>query len=278
MDQCQFTQSHNGIAGYDGLQQFLRHMGTLTQLLDEGVLILDLKDTVHFVNTAWARMHGYNTGKELLGSQLRSFHSPDQMKGQVSAVMAQARRTGTAEAELARTRRDGTVFVTRTRVKLLLDKHNKPVGYLLIAAPTPQPAADAQQTLDSQNASAGTAPSSSSPATAVDDTDIATQLREQLAALLASNQQQQKEIIELRRTEQELHRHIDRLVAKMTQFTQPPAEPPDAPQQPADQSLQAEGPKQPPQTQHSDDEETDTAVVLDAEKLGSVAELAKRLR
>ena len=81
-----------------GLQdvQLLRHLGMFVQLAEEGIAALDMKGVLHFVNRAWASMHGYETSNELLGKNINLFYTKERMKSEIAPFMEQTRRDGSA--------------------------------------------------------------------------------------------------------------------------------------------------------------------------------------
>jgi len=111
--------------------QLLRHLGTITEQACEGIIVVDLKGVLHFVNTAWAKMHGYETGNELLGKQIGTFHTPEQMKNKVIPLSEQAKRDGSSTGTVIHLRKDGTKFTTRVKMGLLADEQGDTNGLII---------------------------------------------------------------------------------------------------------------------------------------------------
>ena len=69
-------------ADHKQLTQLLSHLGMIAEQADNGIVLVGLEGIIHFVNSAWARMHGYQNCTELLGKSIGQFHTPVQMKKQ----------------------------------------------------------------------------------------------------------------------------------------------------------------------------------------------------
>jgi PAS domain S-box-containing protein len=112
------------------IEQMLRHLGMVTEKTDVGIVVIDLKGIVHFVNTAWAKMHGYGTSSELLGEPMDAFHTKEQMKNTIIPSIEKTKRKGEFVGMVEHFRRDGTTFPTRTRMAVLKDHRNKASGVM----------------------------------------------------------------------------------------------------------------------------------------------------
>jgi PAS domain S-box-containing protein len=112
------------------IEQTLRHLGMVTEKTDVGIVVVDLKGIVHFVNTAWAKMHGYRTSCELLGKSMDAFHTKEQMENTVIPSVEEAKRKGEFIGTVEHSRQDGTAFPTRTKMVLLKDQRNRASGVM----------------------------------------------------------------------------------------------------------------------------------------------------
>jgi PAS domain S-box-containing protein len=110
----------------------LRHLGMISEQLDQGVVIIDKSGIIHFANTEWARMHGYKNSDELLGKSLSLFHTKEQMQ-QVKVFANQTKRRGRYRDELPCVRGDGTEFVAQTKMVVLKDRRGRFSGFLVYA-------------------------------------------------------------------------------------------------------------------------------------------------
>jgi len=109
----------------------LLHLGVVTEQTCEGIVVVDLKGILHFVNTTWARMHGYETGNELLGKQISMFYNADQMKNKVIPLSEQAKRGDLSKGTVKHARKDGTTFHTKAKMIPLADKQGNTNGLMV---------------------------------------------------------------------------------------------------------------------------------------------------
>ena len=126
------SKSKNVIDEHKQLEQLLRHLGMIAQCTDEGIAVVDLKGTIHFVNTAWAKMHKYETSNELLGKQISEFFATEQIKTDVIPLMEEARRKGRSRGAIEHARKDGTRFATQMKVTVLKDEAGRAGGLMVI--------------------------------------------------------------------------------------------------------------------------------------------------
>ena len=113
-----------------------RELALASQALEQavdGVGMAELDGTVLFVNTSWARMHGYADREEIIGGNLAVFHSPDQMIQDVIPFNRKVVAEGNQQSEMGHVRRDGTPFTCWMSVSLIRDDQGGPVGYAAIA-------------------------------------------------------------------------------------------------------------------------------------------------
>jgi len=106
----------------------LRLMAMVAQQAAEGIAVAGTDGILQFVNAAWARMHGYDTGDELVGRPLSVFHTEEQMAEDVVPFNEQVVRNGQHRGEVGHVTRDGIPFVTTMTVALLKDPQGKPIG------------------------------------------------------------------------------------------------------------------------------------------------------
>ena len=64
----------------ESLYQFL---SSAVEQSFEGIAVADLEGTLTYVNPAWAKMHGYESGEELVGQSLKIFHNDEQLEKDV---------------------------------------------------------------------------------------------------------------------------------------------------------------------------------------------------
>ncbi len=110
--------------------QQLRELAMIVEQTVEGVAVTDREGKLRFVNTAWAKMHGYGSNDELIGKNLSIFHTREQMKTDVIPFNNKVKRTGSERGEIGHMRKDGTAFPTEMSVTLFKDESGKPVGLI----------------------------------------------------------------------------------------------------------------------------------------------------
>ncbi len=114
-------------------EERLRRLAMIAEQAVEGIGMADLDGTIQFINPLWARMHGYETGQELVGKHISVFHTPEQMKTYVNPFNEEVKRTGRHMGESEQLRKDGTTFPSEMAVTLFKDEGGKPVGFLAFA-------------------------------------------------------------------------------------------------------------------------------------------------
>lgn len=110
----------------------LRRLGTAVDQSIDGIAIADLNGTIQYVNTAWAKMHGW-PADELIGKNLDVFHSKEQLEKDVIPFNNQVLKTGSNQGAVGHIRKDGLAFPTRMATTLLKDESGKPTGFVKIA-------------------------------------------------------------------------------------------------------------------------------------------------
>jgi two-component system sensor histidine kinase/response regulator len=114
----------------ENLYQFL---SSAVEQSFEGTAVADLEGTLIYVNPAWAKMHGYESGEELIGQSLKIFHNDEQLEKDVLTFNEIVKEKGAHTGEVGHIRRDGTPFPTLMTTTLLKDGQGKPVAILGMA-------------------------------------------------------------------------------------------------------------------------------------------------
>jgi PAS domain S-box-containing protein len=123
---------HDVTAEYE-VKKTLRRLAVIVEQAAEGIAVADMDGNIQFVNNAWVRMHGYESGAELVGKNLRIFHTDEQFKTEVAPFNETVKRQGHNWAELGHVRRDGTIFPTQMSVVVLKDERGDPYGLAAFA-------------------------------------------------------------------------------------------------------------------------------------------------
>jgi len=110
------------------MEHELRRLAFIAQQAAEGIAVADLEGNLQFVNDAWARMHGYVSGAELVGRHLSIFHTDEQLKTDVIPFNNVVIQRGHNAGEVGHVRKDGTTFPAQMMVTLLKDERGEPYG------------------------------------------------------------------------------------------------------------------------------------------------------
>jgi len=109
-------------------EEQIRRLATITEQAAEGIAVIDPDGNVQFANHAWAAMHGYPGGDELLGKHASTFHTPEQLATEVMPLHEEVKKQGQCIREIPHLRRDGTIFPATATVTLLKDEHGGSYG------------------------------------------------------------------------------------------------------------------------------------------------------
>lgn len=116
--------------GENSLHQFL---SSAVEQAFEGIAIADLQGILMYVNSAWTKMHGYDSSQNLIGESLKIFHNSEQLKKEVEPFNLLVQEKGANTGEVGHVQKDGTTFPTLMTTTLLKDKEGKPVALLGLA-------------------------------------------------------------------------------------------------------------------------------------------------
>ncbi len=95
------------------------------------ILLLDLEGVVEYVNPAFLRLWGYDSGDEVLDRPVVTFWQPEQ---RVEQVFSALRRDGTWVGEIAGLRKDGSPFDAQMSANVVTDEYGNSlcfVGYVV---------------------------------------------------------------------------------------------------------------------------------------------------
>jgi PAS domain S-box-containing protein len=128
-----FSTISRDITDRKQMEHELRRLALIAQQAAEGIAVADLEGNLQFVNDAWARIHGYESGAELVGKHLRVFHADEQLKTEVIPFNEVVIQRGHNAGEMGHVRKDGTTFPAQMMVTLLKDEQGKPYGLAAFA-------------------------------------------------------------------------------------------------------------------------------------------------
>jgi len=129
------------IAGIAVLQEITARKETekrilwFSRMLDqigEGVLLANKEGYITYINSAGAKMHGYEPD-ELTGKNHAIFHTEQQMRNIMPAFLNKVWEQGYCTDELEDVRKDGSVFPVKVTATKYYDEFNNPAGLIAIA-------------------------------------------------------------------------------------------------------------------------------------------------
>ena len=126
------SKSRITISDHKQVEQLLHHLGMITQQLDQGIAMVDPNGTICFVNMTWAKMHGYKTSNELLGKQISTFHTQEQVKADLNPLFEETKRRGRSTCAVEHVRADGSTFPTQMKMTVSRNKKGKAIGFIVI--------------------------------------------------------------------------------------------------------------------------------------------------
>ena len=115
-------------------EEKLRFLSSAVEQSSEGMAIADLEGKLIFVNKAWAEMHGYESGEELIGRPLAVFHNKEQLKNEVVPFNQILIEQGFNSGEVGHIRKNGTPFPTKMTSTILRNEEGNPVAMTGIAS------------------------------------------------------------------------------------------------------------------------------------------------
>ncbi len=98
----------------------------------DGIAVTTLDKEIEFVNSAWAKMHGYEPD-ELTGKHLKTFHTMKQYSEDVVPFNKNVLKFGMYEGEVGHVDIDGREFPTWVSTTLINDASGDSVGMVVIA-------------------------------------------------------------------------------------------------------------------------------------------------
>ncbi len=99
----------------------------------EGMIVITLDGIVLNLNKAWAKMHGYNSRRTLVGKHRNIFHTAQQIREEVEPYRKKSLKNKHISGIIWHKRKDGSVFPARMTTSLLKNEKDKPIAFLSIA-------------------------------------------------------------------------------------------------------------------------------------------------
>ena len=109
-------------------------LSSVVEQCSEGMAIADLDGNLLFVNKAWAEMHGYESGEELVGQPLAVFHNQEQLDNEVIPFNKLVMEKGFNSGEVGHIRKDGAPFATKMTTTILKNEQGIPIAIAGLAS------------------------------------------------------------------------------------------------------------------------------------------------
>ena len=68
-------------------ERWYQFLASAAEQSSEGMAIANIEGKVMYINPAWAEMHGYDSGEELIGRSLKIFHNQEQDKSWMESLL-----------------------------------------------------------------------------------------------------------------------------------------------------------------------------------------------
>ncbi|MHC4913594.1 MAG: PAS domain-containing protein, partial [Planctomycetota bacterium] len=121
------------LAAHKQVERTLWCLAKIAEQAQEGIAVIDLAGTIGFVNSKWAKMHGYDDPRELVGQQFSVFHTQQQMKTDVIPFIVETERRGQLAGPVEHVRKDGSTFPTEMKMTLARGQEGKAIGFMCFA-------------------------------------------------------------------------------------------------------------------------------------------------
>ncbi len=108
----------------------IHHLATIVEQAIEGIASTNFEGTIQFANQAWANIHGYATGEELIGKHLSIFHTEAQLQNEVLPFNEKVKRHQCHRGEVGHQRKDGTTFLGYMNVTFFKNERDIPIGFI----------------------------------------------------------------------------------------------------------------------------------------------------
>ncbi len=187
-------------AAHEQGEQALRHLTVIAERAREGIVVVDLNGALQYVNTAWATMHGYEAGHELIGKHISIFHTKEQMKTDVIPFMEETKSRGQLAGPVEHVRRDGTPLPTEMLMVVFKDGEGKAAGLICFATDLTEHERTKDELKRYRN-------------------HLAELVKQQTAELTATNEQLQNQIAAHEPIQNKLQEHRNQLEQRLTQQT-----------------------------------------------------------
>jgi len=123
----------NVIAETKRVERTLHYLNIIAENTNEAIAILDLDGVIQFANLAWAKLHGCDSGDELIDEHLTAFHLDHRLHPELEQLLEEARRRTILSGPVEHYRKDHTSFFAQTKIALVRDDRGSDIGFVVFA-------------------------------------------------------------------------------------------------------------------------------------------------
>jgi len=107
----------------------LQRLGRAVEQSFDGIVMIDLKGNIQFVNRTWATIHGYERD-ELMNKHMSIFHPNRHMEEDVLSALLDDHHTDGWVGMVEHLRKDGTILPTWMTISILKNDAGRPIGFV----------------------------------------------------------------------------------------------------------------------------------------------------
>ena len=127
-----FRGTNRDVTGERATEEITKRLQAGVEQISDGMVVTDMDGNMQFANSAWTKMHGYDSSEEQIGENLAMFHTPEQLQQEVIPFNQIVAEKGTHQGEVGHITKDGEEFTAFMSVSLIRDDEGNPTG--LVAA------------------------------------------------------------------------------------------------------------------------------------------------
>ncbi len=111
-------------------EQEIQQLATMIQQAGEGVVVCDMLDIITFVNTSFAKMHGYENPDQLIKKNISILHTNEHIATNAAPFKEEVIKKGVQSGIMHHRKKDNTVFPVEITANIINDENNDPIGII----------------------------------------------------------------------------------------------------------------------------------------------------
>ncbi len=121
-------------ANFRRLELVTRCLTAIAENASEAVSVFSLDGILLYANSAWAKMHGYETSRGLTGKHISVFNVQVQMGTELNEFLEEVKKRGRLTGPMEHKKSDGTKFTATTTLVKFKDGAGKAAGFVVFAS------------------------------------------------------------------------------------------------------------------------------------------------